>query len=69
MNRCLAMKPLHEERIKDLADKVEGIALDVDKGEEEVNNLLRRELDEFVFLFRIKIMLVTLNLLHTQNAL
>jgi hypothetical protein len=62
------MKSLHEERVKDLADKVEGISLNVDKGEEEVNNLLRRELDEFVFLFRIKIMLITLNLLHTQNA-
>ena len=60
MNWCLAVKPLHEERVEDLPHEVEGVALDVDEGEEKVDNLLGRELDEFVFLFRILIIMLVM---------
>ncbi len=44
------MKSFHEERVEDLPHEVQGVPFDVDEGEEKVDNLLGRKLDEFVFL-------------------
>ena len=40
------MKSVHEVRVEDLAGEVEGIPLDVDEGDQQVQDLFRRELRE-----------------------
>ncbi len=44
----LAVQAVHEVGVEDLADEVERVALDVDEREEQVDHLLRRELEELV---------------------
>jgi hypothetical protein len=44
------MQPLQEVGVEDLPHEVEGIPLNVDVGQQQVDDLLRRKLNEFVLL-------------------